>query len=87
MSFFLRLTKQTKMQIPVTVKFEKRKEKIVEENGQYFVYTKSLPQRGEANKEVIKEIAKYFKVTEEDVKIVRGSKNRKKTISIKDNFR
>jgi uncharacterized protein len=71
------------MEISVTVKFEKRKEKVEKEEDKYFVYIKSLPQKGEANREVINEIAKYFGVDEKDVKIVKGLKNHKKTISIK----
>jgi uncharacterized protein len=72
------------MQIFITVKFEKRKEKVQKEDDKYFVYIKSLPQKGEANKEVVKEIAKYFKVKEEGVKIVKGLKSYKKTIIIKE---
>ena len=83
MLFFLKLIKQIKVQIFVTVKFEKNKEKVVKENDKYFVYIKSLPEKGEANKEIIKELAKYFKVEESCVKIIKGRKTHKKIINVK----
>jgi uncharacterized protein len=71
------------MQISVTVKFEKRKEKVVREEDKYFVYIKSLPEKGETNKEIIKELAKYFRVEENCIKIIRGKKTHKKIVDIK----
>ncbi len=71
------------MQIFVTVKFENRKDKIVKEDNKYLAYIKSLHRKGEANKEIIKEFAKYFKVDEDKVKIVSGTKSCKKIIAIK----
>ena len=73
------------MEIIITVKFENRKEKVEKKDNNYIVYVKSLPEKGKANSEVIREIAKYFKVNESEVKIVSGIKNRKKTILVKNN--
>ena len=84
MLFFSRLTEQIEMQIFVTVKFEKRKDKVVEKDSKYFVYVKSLPQKGDANREIVKEVAKYFRLSEENVKIIKGIKSHKKIIVIKD---
>jgi uncharacterized protein (TIGR00251 family) len=70
------------MEISVTVKFENRKEKVEKKNEKYIVYVKSLPEKGKANCEVIREIAKYFQVSEKEVKIVSGIKSRRKVILI-----
>lgn len=73
------------MIIEVTVKFEKRKEKIVKKTEkEYLIYLRSEPVRGEANKEVTTEIARFFNVKEESIKIVEGKKERKKKILIKN---
>ncbi len=80
---FLRLIK-VKMIINVSVKFEKRKdkvEKINEEN--YFVYLKSDPLNGVANEELIKELSFYFNIDKKEIKIISGKKTRKKKIMIK----
>jgi uncharacterized protein len=71
------------MEITVTVKFENRKEKVEKTGERYIVYVKSLPEKGKANIEVVREIAKYFKISESKVKIIKGTKSRKKTIFIK----
>ncbi len=82
MLFFSKLIEQIEMQILVTVKFEKRKDKVVEKDSEYFVYVKSLPQKGDANREVVKEVAKYFGLSEDNVKIIRGIKSYKKIIAV-----
>ncbi|MBD3414348.1 MAG: YggU family protein [Candidatus Aminicenantes bacterium] len=46
------------------------------------VKVKAPPEKGKANKEVIEVVARYFKVPKSQVRIVRGHKNRKKTIEI-----
>jgi len=43
---------------------------------------KSKPLKGEANKEIIKKIAKYFKISTSLVKIKSGYKSREKIIEI-----
>ncbi len=70
------------MEIILTVKFENRKEKVEKRGEKYFVYVKSLPEKGKANSEVVREIAKYFKVNENEVKIIKGKRSRKKIISL-----
>ncbi len=72
------------MNISVKVKFERSKEKVLENNGTYVVFTKKEPKQGEANEDVVKEIARYFKIDKKRVKIIKGSKLNKKIISIND---
>jgi hypothetical protein len=73
------------MQISVSVKFENRKTKLekISEN-KYFVFVKAEPVQGKANKEILKIVAKHFKKSEEDIKIISGAKGRKKIIKIVD---
>ncbi len=71
------------MIIRVNVKFEKRKERVEKiKEGVFNVYIKSPPKEGKANKEVIKELGRYFNRSEEEIKIIRGKKEKKKTIQI-----
>ena len=71
------------MKIFVKVKFENRKnkiEKIDEEN--YIIFVKAEPEKGKANKKIIRTIAKHFKKDISDVKIISGLKSKKKIIEI-----
>ena len=43
---------------------------------------RSEPQKGEANKEMIVKISKYFNVPKSHVRIVAGKKSRKKTVEV-----
>ncbi len=40
------------------------------------------PQKGEANSEIIKKIAKYFHVSRSDVRLVSGEKSRNKIVQV-----
>lgn len=51
-------------------------------NDQISVGIKSKPQKGEANRELIKKLSKYFKVSQSQIKITSGEKSRKKLIQI-----
>ncbi len=46
------------------------------------VSIKSQPERGKANRELIKKVAGYFDVSEDRIKIISGLKSRKKIIEI-----
>lgn len=71
------------MKIHIKVKFENRKEKIEKiDNENYIVFVKSEPEKGKANKEIIKNLVKYFKKDISDIKIISGLKSRKKIIEI-----
>ena len=43
---------------------------------------RSKPQKGEANKELIQKISKYFNVSQSQVRITSGAKSRKKLVQI-----
>ena len=64
----------------VSVTFHK--DFIEVENDEISVGIKSKPQKGEANRELIKKLAKYFDVPSSHVKITSGEKSRKKLIQI-----
>ena len=51
-------------------------------NDEISVGIKSKPQKGEANKELIKKLSKHFNVSQSQVKITSGEKSRKKLIQI-----
>jgi hypothetical protein len=51
-------------------------------NDEISVGIKSTPQKGEANRELIKKLSKYFNVSQSQVKITSGEKSRKKLIQI-----
>ena len=55
-------------------------EKISEDS--YKVRVNAAPDKGAANKEVIKSLADYFSVPPSTVKIVRGQTSRKKVVLI-----
>lgn len=50
------------------------------------VYTNKRPVKGEANKDVIVQVSKHFKVPRTSIKITRGEKSSKKLIKIKRPF-
>jgi len=43
---------------------------------------RSRPVKGKANLELIKKLAKYFRVSSSQVRIISGSKSRRKTVEI-----
>jgi len=51
-------------------------------NDEISIGIKSKPQKGEANKELIKKLSKHFNVPQSQVKITSGAKSRKKLIQI-----
>ncbi len=71
------------MKISVKVKTGAREEKIenLGENN-FFVSVRQRPEKGLANKSVIKVVAKYFKLTPTMIKIVSGHSSKQKIIEI-----
>jgi uncharacterized protein (TIGR00251 family) len=51
-------------------------------NDEICIGIKSKPQKGEANRELIKKLAKHFDVSPSHVKTTSGEKSRKKLIQI-----
>ena len=60
------------------------KHKIVFKNGQIFIYVCSVPQKGKANKEVIKLLSKTLSISKSRIKLIKGAKNRDKIFEIID---
>jgi uncharacterized protein (TIGR00251 family) len=55
---------------------------VVEGDGIVKVYVKESPERGQANKAVIKCLARHFNLDRDSIKIVKGLKERNKLIEI-----
>jgi uncharacterized protein (TIGR00251 family) len=71
------------MKLLVKVIAGSRKEEVVQnENGNLTIYLKKRPYKGEANEELIKVLAKYFKVPKSSVSIKTGQRNKNKIIEI-----
>lgn len=67
--------------IKVIVKPKSDKFKIEQEENNLLVHTRSPPEKGKANKELIKELSKLFG---HEVYVVSGLKSREKIILLKD---
>ena len=55
---------------------------IKQESGDLSVGIKAPPEKGKANQELIKKLAKYFEVDESKVKIISGLSSRNKVVEI-----
>jgi len=64
----------------VSVTFHKDFVKV--NNDEIMIGIKAKPEKGEANKEIVKKLAKYFDVDKSKVKIIAGEKSRKKLVEI-----
>ena len=51
-------------------------------NDKITIGIKAKPEKGEANKEIIKKLSKYFCVAKSNVKIISGQKSRKKLVEV-----
>lgn len=51
-------------------------------NDEIIIGIKAKPEKGEANKEIIKKLSKYFDVSKSKVKIIAGEKSRKKLVEV-----
>jgi len=70
-----------KLSIKVTTNAKQEKiEKISE--SEFKVYLTCVPEKGKANKVLIKLFAKYFGIAKSNIKIVIGEKNRNKILEI-----
>jgi len=66
----------------VTKKAEDRFEARKKAEDRFEARVKAKPQEGQANREVVQLLADYFQVSEERVKLLRGTKRRNKTFEI-----
>jgi len=70
------------MKIIIKVKTKAKEEKVVEMGEDSFkVHVKALPEKGKANEAAIKALAKYFKIPQDNIKILAGFTSHKKIIS------
>lgn len=51
-------------------------------NDEITIGIKAKPEKGEANKELIKKLSKHFDINKSNVKIIAGEKSRKKLVEI-----
>ena len=64
----------------VSVSFHRDYIKIKDDQIEIGIMTR--PQRGEANAEIVRKIAKYFQVSRSNVRLVSGEKSRDKVVHI-----
>lgn len=76
------------MKIFVKVKTRAKEEKI-EKTGEnnYAVFVKERPEKGLANKAVIKILSRYFKIPQKNVVIISGLSSRQKLIKIYEKYK
>ncbi|MHA1380338.1 MAG: DUF167 domain-containing protein [Candidatus Helarchaeota archaeon] len=72
-------------EIQILVKTNSKKQEIQKISvASYEIWLKSKPERGKANKELIKLLSKYFEVPQNQIQIIRGLKSKNKTIIIQE---
>jgi len=70
------------LKIQVKVKPGSKNEEVTQKGDTLIVTTKEPPKEGRANRQVIKLLAKHFKVPQNQVKLVSGFKKRDKVVEI-----
>jgi uncharacterized protein len=71
------------MKIFVRVKMKAKVKKIVKVNeNHYIISTNTPPEKGKANKDIIKTLSKYFNIAVSRIKIITGEKSKEKIIEI-----
>lgn len=60
-----------------------RMEKVETRDGTYKVWVKEPAAEGRANEAVVRVLAEYFNVRQQDVRILRGLKGRSKTVIVR----
>lgn len=73
------------MNIHIKVKTKARVSKVERtDDTHYTVWTHSVPEKGKANDDIIKQLAKYFDIAQSRICITSGLTSRNKTVSIAD---
>jgi len=71
------------MKIFVKVKPKAKEEKVEKiDDINFKVFVKQLPEKGRANRAVIKALANYFNISQSNIQIISGSNSRLKIIEI-----
>ena len=72
------------MLIKVKVFPNSKKEEIIKKSEDSFeVRVKEKPEKGKANREVVRVLSSYFKIPESKIRLVKGFKKRNKIFEIK----
>lgn len=70
----------------VTIKIKviprSKKQVVKPERNQWTVWLKALPIDGKANRELILILAKYLKIAQTNIRVVRGTRSKIKTVDI-----
>jgi uncharacterized protein YggU (UPF0235/DUF167 family) len=71
------------MKILIEVKLKSKKSGVekLDENS-YIVYTNKEPKNNEANKDILEQLSRYFKVTKTRIEIILGKTMKKKIVKI-----
>ncbi len=73
------------MLIKVKVFPNSKKEEVIKKSEDSFeVKVKAKPEKGRANREVVKLLSVYFKIPESKIKLIKGFKERNKIFEIRD---
>jgi len=72
------------MKIQVKVKPNSKTEGISLEGNSFIIRIKEPPKEGKANQAVIKMLAKYFDISQSQVRILSGLKRRNKVIQVRE---
>ena len=75
------------MKIEIKVITNASKDIIKEEDNVFKIYVTAQPEKGKANKQVIKLLAKHLDVNKLNLEIIKGEKSNKKIILVKNNIR
>ncbi len=67
----------------IHVKFDSRDYLEIDSDNNIIISVKSSPEKGNANREIIKKLAHHFDVFYKDITIVNGMKSKNKIIRIK----
>ena len=70
------------LSITITVITKAQKESITVHDNGFKVKIREVPEKGKANEKIVKLIAKRLKISQKNIKIVKGEFSNKKTILI-----
>ena len=73
---------QTNVQVRVIPRSSKNSIKYIAENGSFKIHVTSPPEKGKANKAVVAYLSDILHISQREVEIISGFKNRNKIISI-----
>ncbi|OQB44583.1 MAG: hypothetical protein BWY03_00109 [Parcubacteria group bacterium ADurb.Bin159] len=75
------------MLIKVTVFSKSKEEEIIKKaNDKFEIKTKEKPERGMANERVKKILANYLNISEKNIKIIKGSREKHKILEIIEKY-